>query len=153
MGHVAALQLRKWGWSSSARDHFALRLFSPATLQMLGGDSELLRAFHRDVQTVNPVSAAHYLSAALRRPSLLPLLKKLKCRVLLLYGAEGLYERDCMALSAEVNKSKFALMEVQHAGVLVNEERPTELLSPLQLFLTALQLEGIGLGTTLEVGA
>ena len=89
----------------------------------------------------------------LYRPSLLSFVKKLtKCRVLLIYGAEGLYENDCMELSNSIDKTRFALLEVQHAGVLVNEERPTEMLSPLQLFLTALQLEGIGLGATLEVG-
>ena len=153
MGRVAALQLRNWGWSTSAREHFAKRLFSPATLQLLGGDSELLRAFHRDVQTVNPQAAAAYLYAVLTRPSLVPLIKKLQCRVLLVYGAEGIYEGDCMDLSSAVDKSKFALMEIVHAGVLVNEEQPTELLSPFQLFLTALQLEGVGLGETLEVGA
>lgn len=153
MGRMALVALRTWGWAATARDYFAKRLFSPATLQFLGGDSDLLRAFHRDIQTVNPEAVAAYLSAVLYRPSLIPFVKKLKCRVLLVYGAEGLYENDCMEISNAINKSRFALLEVQHAGVLVNEEKPTEMLSPLQLFLTALQLEGVGLGATLVVGS
>ncbi|KAL4536203.1 hypothetical protein Ndes2526B_g05801 [Nannochloris sp. 'desiccata'] len=153
MGRVALTTLRTWGWAATARDYFAKRLFSPATLQILGGDSDLVRAFHRDIQTLRPGAVAAYLSAVLYRPSLIPLIKKLKCRVLLIYGAEGLYENDCMEISNAINKTRFALLEVQHAGVLVNEERPTEMLSPLQLFLTALQLEGIGLGYAGEVGS
>lgn len=153
MGRVALTTLRNWGWAATARDYFAKRLFSPATLQILGGDSDLLRAFQRDIQTLPPEAAAAYLSAVLYRPSLIPLVKKLKCRVLLIYGAEGLYENDCMEISNVIDKSRFALLEVLHAGVLVNEERPTEMLSPLQLFLTALQLEGIGLGFAGEVGS
>ena len=152
MGRVAALHLRTWGWTHRARSHFAQRLFSPATLQILGGDSDLIRAFHRDILTIPPASVGSFFSAVLNRPSLVPLVKKIKCRVLMIYGAEGIYEGDCMELSAAINKSKFALLEVQYAGVLVNEEKPTELLSPVQLFLTALQLEGVGLGSTFEVG-
>lgn len=152
MGRVAAMHLRTWGWTSTARNHFARRLFSPATLQILGGDSDLIRAFRRDIQTIPPAAAEAYFTAVLNRPSLVPAVKILKCRVLMVYGAEGLYEGDCMELSAAIDKSRFALMEVQYSGVLVNEERPTELLSPVQLFLTALQLEGIGLGSTYEVG-
>jgi pimeloyl-ACP methyl ester carboxylesterase len=153
MGRVALTTLRNWGWAGSARDYFAKRLFSPATLQLLGGDSDLLRAFNRDIQTLTPEAVAGYLSAVVYRPSLVPFVKKLKCRVLLVYGGEGLYENDCMEMSNAIDKTRFALLEVQYAGVLVNEEKPTEMLSPLQLFLTALQLEGIGLGASLAVGS
>lgn len=153
MGSVAITTLRRWGWGATARDHFAKRLFSPATLQILGGDSDLVRAFQRDIQTLPPASVAAYLSAVLQRPSLIPFVKKLKCRVLLVYGAEGLYEKDCMEMSIAIDKTRFAILEVPQAGVLVNEEKPTEMLSPLQLFLTALQLEGVGLGFAGEVGS
>jgi pimeloyl-ACP methyl ester carboxylesterase len=153
MGRVALTTLRTWGWATTARDYFSKRLFSPATLQILGGDSDLLRAFHRDIQTLSPVAVAGYLAAVLYRPSLIPFVKKVKCRVLLVYGAEGIYENDCMEISNAIDKTRFALLEVQHAGVLVNEEKPTEMLSSLQLFLTALQLEGIGLGAGGEVGS
>ena len=57
-----------------------------------------------------------------------------------------------MELASHVDKSKFALVEVQHAGTLVNEERPSELLSPFQLFLTSLQLEGYGIGNSCVIG-
>ncbi len=153
MGRVALTTLRTWGWAATARDYFAKRLFSLSTLQLVGGDSDLLRAFHRDIQTLRPEAVARYLSAVVYRPSLTPFIKKLKCRVLLIFGAEGLYENDSMELSNAIDKTRFALLEVQHAGVLVNEEKPTEMVSPLQLFLTALQLEGIGLGSAGVVGA
>jgi len=77
---------------------------------------------------------------------------KLRCRVLLLYGADSIYLQDCLDFASAVDKSNFALVETVHAGVLVNEEHPAELISPLQLFLTALQLEGYGLGESLQVG-
>lgn len=151
-GKAAAAHLYYRGWCQAVREHLAHRLFSPATLQLLGGDSDLLRAFHREVVNTSASGVEHYLRAALARKDLTPLLAKLRCRVLLLYGAEGLYEQDCLHLASAVDKSRFAMMEIVHAGVLVNEERPAELLSPLQLFLTALQLEGVGLGAALQVG-
>lgn len=154
MGRVAATRLQYQGWAAGVREHFAQRLFSTASLQLLGGDSDLIRGFHRDMQAqVPPVAAMHYLNAALTRTDLTPLLKQLRCRVLLLYGSQALYESDSLALAAGVDKTRFALVELPATGVLVNEERPAELLSPLQLFLTALQLEGFGLGAAAEVGS
>ena len=161
MGSLAIAHLRRWGWTPTAKDHFTHRLLSPAAVQFLGGESELVKALHREFESLNPLAVATYLSAVLSRPRLgvgvgaSPGVKgtHLRCRVLLIYGSQGMYEGDSLELSTSaVDKSKFALFEVQEGGVLVNEERPTELLSPLRLFLTSLQLEGIGLGESLEIG-
>lgn len=151
-GRLTMAQLSFQGWSRWACDSITRRLFSNTTLQILGGDSDLLKAFHREAPSVSAISTIAYLSAALTRHSLVSHIPKLRCRVLLIYGEEGIYLKDCLALASHVDKSRFALVEVPSAGVLVNEERPTELLSPLQLFLTALQLEGYGLGSSLQVG-
>jgi hypothetical protein len=63
----------------------------------------------------------------------------------LVYGSQALYYGDCEEFAAACDKSSLSIIEIPHAGVLVNEEHPTELISPLQLFLTALQIQGIGL--------
>ena len=147
-GQVAATHLKLMGWTSGATNHLMQRLFSPATLQMLGGKSDLIKGFYRDVKYVNARSAASFLLAALSRPSLVPHLTGLRCRILLLFGDQGLYDADSLELARIVEKTRLAVIEISQAGVLINEERPLELTSPLQLFFTALQLEGVGLGET-----
>ena len=153
-GQVAALHLKLMGWTSGATYHFTRRLFSPATLQMLGGQSDLIKGFYRDIKYINPRSAASFLLAALSRPSLIPQLAQLQSRILLVFGDQGLYEADSLELASSVDKTRLAVIEVPQGGVLVNEERPLALTSPLQLFLTALQLEGIGLEDSFpQIGA
>lgn len=151
-GSWTASRLEKFGWSKGTKNHFIQRLFAPATTQVLGGDSDLMKAFRRNIQGIDPKGVAHYLRACLGRSDIRALLHNISCRVLLVYGAQGMYQSDCLELASSVNKSRFALVEIDRAGVLVNEERPMDLLSPFQLFLTALQLEGFGLGLSLEVG-
>lgn len=151
-GSLAAFRLSKFGWSRSVVDHFSHRLFSPATTQYLGGDSDLMKSFAREIKTLDPQAVAQYLRAVLSREDIRPKLKNITCRVLLLFGSQSIYMGESMELASHVDKSKFALVEVQHAGTLVNEERPTELLSPFQLFLTSLQLEGYGIGNSYVIG-
>ena len=151
-GMIACMRLKRWGWSKGVRNHVANRLFAPATTQMLGGDSDLMKSFHRDIQKMNHVAVFQYLRACLNRSDLSDCLKNISCRMLLIFGAQAIYQGECMELATMVDKTKLALVEIDHAGVLVNEERPMDLLSPLQLFLTALQLEGYGLGESLTVG-
>jgi len=153
-GHYCAAQLQYHKtWTPGTKEHMARRLFAPATLELPpGGDADLVAAFARGLEEqVPPAAARRYLLAALSRPDLAPMLKQLRCRVLLLYGTQALYQSDCMALAAAVDKSRLAMVDVS-GGVLLTEERPGDLLSPLQLFLTALQLEGFGMGPSLEVG-
>jgi len=151
-GSFTAARMHRWGWTKGVRDHFARRLFSPATTQYLGGNSDLMKAFNREIQELNVHAVEKYLKACLTREDICPLLKQVNCRVLLVFGAQGLYQGDSMEFASSIDKSKFALVEIEHAGTLVNEEKTAELLSPFQLFLTALQLEGYGLGKALEVG-
>jgi pimeloyl-ACP methyl ester carboxylesterase len=151
-GSLAAYRLEKFGWSRGTKQHFCHRLFSPATTQYLGGDSDLMKAFRRNIQELNHVAVSNYLKAALSRDDIRPILKDIPCRILLVFGDQSIYQGESMELATHVDKTKFALVEVRHAGTLVNEEHPAELLSPLQLFLTALQLEGYGLGSSTMVG-
>lgn len=151
-GSLAALRLSKFGWSRSVIDHFSHRLFSPSTTRYLGGDSDLMKSFRREIRTMDADAVAQYLKAALSRGDIRPELKHITCRILLVYGEQSMYQGESMELASHVDKSNFALVEVQHAGTLVNEERPSELLSPLQLFLTALQLEGYGIGSSCAIG-
>lgn len=148
-GKIAISQMRLLGWTASARNHFASRAFSSATLQILGGDSDLVKGFRRDVEHVPPTAAAEYLGAALYRKSIVDNIEGLKCRVLLLYGTDSPYCSDSLDFASKIDKSRFALVEFMHAGTLLTQERPAELLSPIQLFLTSLQMEGIGLGAGL----
>jgi pimeloyl-ACP methyl ester carboxylesterase len=151
-GQLALANLRLRGWNHTACEHFAKRAFSSATLQLLGGDSDLLKSFHRELQAVPPASAAAYLSLAIHRPSIVKDLPRLKSRVLLMYGADSQNLGDCQDISNGVDKSRFALVEEMHAGTLLTQERPALFLSPVNLFLTALQMEGIGLGVAALVG-
>lgn len=151
-GKIAAFRLSKFGWSRAVTDHFLNRLFSPATTQYLGGDSDLMKSYAREIKTMNPQAVAQYLRAVLSREDIRPKLKQITCRILLVYGSQSIYMGESMELASHVDKSKFALVEVQHAGTLVNEERPSELLSPFQLFLTSLQLEGYGIGNSCVIG-
>lgn len=151
-GSLAAFRLSNFGWSRAVTEHFAHRLFSPATTQYLGGDSDLMKSFKREIKTLEPKAVAQYLRAALSREDIRSILKQITCRILLIYGSQSIYQGESMELASHIDKSKFALVEVQHAGTLVNEERPSELLSPFQLFLTSLQLEGYGIGSSCVIG-
>jgi len=151
-GSIAASRLASFGWSRGVKQHLMHRLFSPATTQYLGGDSDLMKSFRREVQKLDPIAVSHYLKSSLAREDIRPLLKQIKCRVLLIFGAQSIYHGESMEVASHVDKSKFALVEIDRAGVLVNEERPADLLSPFQLFLTALQLEGYGIGSGAIVG-
>lgn len=151
-GSIAASRLASFGWSRGVKQHLMHRLFSPTTTQYLGGDSDLMKAFRREVQKLDPIAVSNYLKSSLARDDIRPILKEIKCRILLIFGAQSIYHGESMEVASHVDKSKFALVEIDRAGVLVNEERPGDLLSPFQLFLTALQLEGYGIGAGAMVG-
>ena len=75
-----------------------------------------LQAFRRECEQLPPLAAAHYLRAALARPDIKPLLPRLRCRLLLVYGGEALHQADCVELATLVNKGRFAVMEVPLVG-------------------------------------
>lgn len=78
-----------------------------------------LQAFRRECEQLPPLAAAHYLRAALARPDIKPLLPRLRCRLLLVYGGEALHQADCVELATLVNKGRFAVMEVPQVGALI----------------------------------
>ena len=151
-GKLAIGQMRLRGWTGSTTGHFAARAFSSSTLQLLGGDSDLVKGFSRDLKRVPASSAILYLEAAIGRKSIVDLISHIKCRVLLLYGVDSPYYGDSLDFASKIDKSKFALVEYLHAGTLLTQERPADLLSPMKLFLTALQMEGIGLDIGSMIG-
>jgi pimeloyl-ACP methyl ester carboxylesterase len=151
-GNTTSAQLYYRGWTGDALDHFAQRLFGEHTRLAFAGESEAIKAFRREAQTLDPLAVRRYLKAVISRPDISGLIPQIACRLLLIYGGESLYRSDCIELATKVNKSRFAVMEVQGAGTLANEERASELPSPIELFLTALQLEGYALSGAFMVG-
>jgi len=139
-------------WSVYAKSHFASRLFGNRTIQTDMGKSDIVDAFERDCQHVSPTGTAAYLKACIYREDILEDARRVKCRILLLYGRESLYCKDCEELATVVNKGRFAVMEVAGVGTAICQEAPTEVLGMIQSYLTALQLEGYGLGAGLIVG-
>ena len=86
----------------------------------------------------------HYLGATLNRPDLSDDIKKLKCRVLLLTGEQSIYRNDSLHINTIIDHSNAAWVELEECGCLATEEKASELLSPITLFLTALQQTGYG---------
>jgi len=139
-------------WSVYAKSHFASRLFGNRTIQTDMGKSDIVDAFERDCHDLSPAGTAAYLKACIYREDILADARRVKCRILLLYGRESLYFKDCEELATVVNKGRFAVMEVAGVGTAICQEAPTEVLGMIQSYLTALQLEGYGLGPGLIVG-
>lgn len=151
-GRLAARQLNHRGWAPSAKQYFVQRLFGQLTQQAVGGESDLVQAYRRECKQVAPAATAHYLWAALARPDVAAALPAVRCRLLLVYGEEALYRGDCQELACRVRKDRLAVLEVMQAGGLASEEKPQEVVGVVDSFLTALQLEGHGLGPQLRVG-
>lgn len=139
-------------WSVYAKSHFASRLFGNRTIQTDMGKSDIVDAFERDCQHISPAGTAVYLKACINREDIVADARRVKCRILLLYGRESLYYRDCEELATVVNKGRFAVMELAGVGTAICQEAPTEVLGMIQSYLIALQLEGYGLGPGLVVG-
>ncbi|KAL4457872.1 hypothetical protein ABPG75_012737 [Micractinium tetrahymenae] len=148
-GTLAARQLYHRGWVPSAKQYFIERLYGQLTQQALGGESDLLQAYRRECEELPPAAVAHFLWAALARPDVSAALPAIRCRVLLVYGEEALHRDDCLELACRARKDRLAVLE---AGGLASEEKPQEVVGVVESFLTALQLEGYGLGPQLRVG-
>lgn len=146
MGHIAARQIARSGWtSSSARKHLAMRAFAM-------NSDDILISYDQDLKNLEPAKVSSYLLAALGRVDCLADVLKLECRVLLLYGADSLYKGDSEELSRTIKKDKFSILEFPGCGTALCQEIPGQLVSPIELFLTSLQLEGVGLGRNLMIG-
>ena len=89
---------------------------SPSLPPTRGPPPAHLQAFRRECDQLPPLAVAHYLRAALARPDITPLLPRLRCRLLLVYGGEALHQADCVELATRVNKARFAVMEVPQVG-------------------------------------
>lgn len=151
-GSVAARQLYHRGWAPSAKQYLIQRLFGQLTQQAFGGESDLVQAFRRECDELAPTAVAHYLWAALARPDVVATLPAVRCRLLLVYGDEALLREDCLELARRARKDRLAVLEVPQSGGLASEEKPQEVVGVVDSFLTALQLEGYGLGPQLRVG-
>lgn len=111
-----------------------------------GRSDDLANVLRQDMYAGNADGMHQYLLATLYRKNITDDFKKLKCRVLLLCGDESIYRHDCLHINTVIDRSKAAWVEIDSAGCLLTEEKPQELLSPIQLFLSGLQATGYGFG-------
>lgn len=140
---AACQTLARQGWTDWAANHVVQRLFSPVAR---GGErgSDLLHSYKKELKTQDPKAVASHLQALLRRPdAVASIAPKLKCHTLVISGEKGLYHKEALELNAALDKRLSAWVEVDGGGALLTEERPTVLLSPLQLFVRRLQQEGL----------
>ena len=145
-GSLAALRLSRSGWSRAVKDHFSGRLFSPSTRQYLGGDSDLLKSYRRDVEEMDASKVLTQLKAVLSREDIREgVRKRITCRTLLIMGSQSIYYGESMELAREMEKSRLTVFEVEKCGTWVNEERVVQMLGVLDAFLLGLRQEGYGL--------
>ena len=145
-GSLAALRLSRSGWTRPSLNHFAARLFSPATRQYMGGDSALLKALREDLRETDSRKVCREYKAVLHRGSVLEgVRERVKCRVLLIIGAQSIYYGESMELAQCLDKSRLSVFEVEQAGTWANQERVGSLLGVIDRFLVGLQQDGYGL--------
>ena len=145
-GSLAAMKLWRSGWTKGTLNHFAARLFSPATRQYMGGDSALLQAFRQDLRQLDPHKVYHTYKTALSRDSILEdVRERIKCRVLLIVGAQSIYYGESMELAQRLDKSRLSIFEVERSGTWANQESVGSILGVIDTFLVGLQQEGYGL--------
>jgi hypothetical protein len=75
-----------------------------------------VQAFRRECDQLPPRAAYHYLRAALDRRDCRELVRKVRCRLLLVYGGEALHKEDCVELATRAAKERFAVLEVPQVG-------------------------------------
>ncbi|GMH40681.1 hypothetical protein BSKO_08585 [Bryopsis sp. KO-2023] len=139
MGKVALQRLKWGGMVDSVKDHVIARL-----LKSVGRSEDLANTLRIELSQRNPQGVHAYLSATLNREDLSDDLKKVTCRVLLLTGDQSIYRPDGLHMNTVIDRAHSAWVEIESAGCLATEEKPHELLSPIQLFLQALQMNGYG---------
>ena len=145
-GSLAAMRLSRSGWTRPTLDHFAARLFSPGTRQYMGGDSSLLKALREDLREADPRKVHREYKAVLSRGRVLDgVRERVKCRVLLIVGAQSIYYGESMELAQRLDKSRLSVFEVEQVGTWVNQERVGSLLGVIDGFLVGLQQDGYGL--------
>mmetsp|Transcript_4836 Transcript_4836/g.13989 ORF Transcript_4836/g.13989 Transcript_4836/m.13989 type:complete len:296 (-) Transcript_4836:35-922(-) len=145
-GSLAALRLSRSGWTRPGLNHFAARLFSPGTRQYMGGDSSLLKALREDMRETDPRKVHREYKAVLSRGCVLEgVRERVKCRVLLIVGAQSIYYGESMELAQSLDKARLSVFEVEQAGTWVNQERVGSMLGVIDRFLVGLQQDGYGL--------
>lgn len=144
-GNYALYQLGLFGLTDSVKDYLISRLFYSR-----GPGGNLAMTFKQDMSNRHSNGVKHYLSAVLSRPDLSEDIKDLKCRVLILSGEQSMYRDDSLHLNTIIDHSNAAWVEIPECGCLATEEKANELLSPITLFLTALQQMGYGFGWDLS---
>lgn len=145
MGKLALQRLRWGGMMDSVKEHLIVRLLRSA------GRSDDLATTLRFQFSQRSVQGVHaYLSATLNRDDLSEDVAKLRCRVLVLAGDQSIYRPDGLHMNTVLDRAHSAWVEIEGSGCLATEEKPHELLSPIQLFLRALQMNGHGLNWDLN---
>lgn len=117
---------------------------------LTGHGGNVASGLKHDMSRRNPEAVKQYLAAVLQRPDLSDDIRKLTCRVLVLSGEESMYSSDCLHINSIIDHSNAAWVEIAECGCLATEEKAAELLSPITLFLTALQQMGYGFGWDLS---
>jgi len=141
VGSYAVCQLSLLGMVDSVKDHLLAKL-----IHSKGQEGNLALSLKHEMATICSHGVLQYLSAILRRPDLSEDIQKLKCRTLVLCGEESAYRSDCLHINTIIDHTNAAWVEVPECGCLATEEKPNALLSPITLFLTALQQTGYGFG-------
>ena len=71
--------------------------------------------------------------------------ERVKCRVLLIVGAQSIYYGESMELAQSLDKARLSVFEVEQAGTWVNQEQVGSMLGVIDRFLVGLQQDGYGL--------
>ncbi|CAD7701741.1 unnamed protein product [Ostreobium quekettii] len=140
-GSYAVSKLNVVGMVDSVKEHLLARL-----IHSRGQERNLALSLKHGMASLSSQGVSQYLSAILKRPDLSEDVQNLKCRTLVLCGEESTYSRDCLHINTIIDHTHAAWVEIPECGILATEEKPNELLSPITLFLTALQQTGYGFG-------
>uniref|UniRef100_A0A7S0RDD7 AB hydrolase-1 domain-containing protein n=1 Tax=Pyramimonas obovata TaxID=1411642 RepID=A0A7S0RDD7_9CHLO len=139
-GNLKAATYQLWygGLSNWVREYIISRLVHNG---MMNQASDLTQAYRKDLSARPPRVLMHYLQAAMTRSGLQA--ASLKSQVLMFVGDKSPFKEESLDMNTSI-ASHGALVLIDGAGTVTTEERPQEMINPIDLFLQRLEQQGFG---------
>ena len=140
---IQSLWLR--GTTPGAVEYFLARYFRREARGVYGDfSSDMCRAAAEDLKRIDSRRLAAYAAACVRRePIAESWCRLIECDTLVVVGDESVCKAESLAVNENIPSPHATLVMLDKCGLLITEEQPQRLLSPIELFIQGLVQRGI----------
>lgn len=120
------------GLAGRVKEKFLQRWLAPATLE---ANSELAGTLESSIDRLNPANVARYMQADAWRDGMVPHLRELNLKIMLVSGRESYSRAGCEECFSQFDPTKTSWLDVPSVGGLAHAEDPDRVAQGLTLFL------------------